>query len=263
MRCPAFGPRVSITEKCGLDDLMACDTSGRKGAISGSCKINKETLSVELQEELREKGVVVVPLPKDLINREKLDRKVCRQYALEEFAENLILIDTGHAKLMTSYFDLEDLRSIKGFENARYIDPYAASKSNSVRYMAVGIRNDYMQAEGMRNLFLAGEKSGFFVGHTEAISTGSLAGYNGARMASGKTLLKIPNTLSIGDLIEFSNEVVINERDTSRRFTFAGGEYFQRMKSKGIYTTDKEKIRREVEAEGLLDIYNHSYDVIE
>jgi folate-dependent tRNA-U54 methylase TrmFO/GidA len=202
-------------------------------------------------------------LPKELVNREKLDRKVCRQYALEEFAENLILIDTGHAKLMTSYFDLEDLRSIKGFENARYIDPYAASKSNSVRYMAVGIRNDYMQAEGMRNLFLAGEKSGFFVGHTEAISTGSLAGYNGARMASGKTLLKIPNTLSIGDLIEFSNEVVINERDTSRRFTFAGGEYFQRMKSKGIYTTDKEKIRREVEAEGLLDIYNHSYDVIE
>ena len=80
---------------------------------------------------------------------------------------------------MTSYFDLEELRTIEGFENARYIDPYAGGKGNSIRYMSVGIRNEYMQATGIENMFLAGEKSGFFVGHTEAITTGSLAPLSG------------------------------------------------------------------------------------
>lgn len=38
---------------------------------------------------------------------------------------------------MTPYFDLEQLRSVEGFENARFADPYAGGKGNSVRYMSV------------------------------------------------------------------------------------------------------------------------------
>ena len=169
LRCPSFGPRVSITEKMGLDDLMALKADGTRGAFSGSCKIEKKTLSKKLQRRLEKDGFAVVPLPEDMVNKEKLSKKVCRQYALDAFAENLIIIDTGCAKLMSPYFELEKLRQVDGFENARFIDPYAGGRGNSVRYMSVGVRDEYMRACGTDNLFLGGEKSGFFVGHTEAI----------------------------------------------------------------------------------------------
>ena len=256
LRCPAFGPRVSITERAGLDDLTACRADGVRGAFSGSCKLEKRSLSKKLQRKLDKDGFAVIPLPKELINKDKLSKKVCRQYALDSFAENIILIDTGYAKLMTPYFDLEQLRGVEGFENARFADPYAGGKGNSVRYMSVGVRDEYMRARGSDNLFLGGEKSGFFIGHTEAISTGSLAGYNAARQAFGKPMLRLPESLAIGDLLSFANKVLEEEDCLDRRFTFAGGEYFQRMKDRGLYLTDPKAVRKIVDSEGLLDIYN-------
>lgn len=256
LRCPSFGPRVSITERAGLDDLMAVRQDGGRGAFSGSCKLEKKSLSKKLRKKLEKDGVAVIPLPLEMVNREKLARKVCRQYALDAFAENLVVIDTGHAKLMTPYFNLEELREIEEFKNARFADPYAGGKGNSVRYMSVGIRDGYMKAQGLENLFLAGEKSGFFVGHTEAITTGSLAGYNSVMYAEGKSMLRLPGSLAVGDLMEFSLKVMEEENCLDRRFTFAGGEYFQRMKDRGLYITDVALIRKNVEAEGLLDVYN-------
>ncbi len=256
LRCPSFGPRVSITERAGLDDLMAVRQDGGRGAFSGSCKLEKKSLSKKLRKKLEKDGVAVIPLPPEMVNREKLARKVCKQYALDAFAENLVVIDTGHAKLMTPYFNLEELREIEEFKNARFADPYAGGKGNSVRYMSVGIRDGYMKAQGLENLFLAGEKSGFFVGHTEAITTGSLAGYNSVMYAEGKSMLRLPGSLAVGDIMEFSLKVMEEENCLDRRFTFAGGEYFQRMKDRGLYTTDVALIRKNVEAEGLLDVYN-------
>lgn len=256
LRCPSFGPRVSITEKMGLDDLMALKADGTRGAFSGSCKIEKKSLSKKLQRRLERDGFAVVPLPEDMINKEKLSQKVCRQYALDAFAENIIIIDTGCAKLMSPYFELEKLRKVDGFENARFIDPYAGGKGNSVRYMSVGVRDEYMRACGTDNLFLGGEKSGFFVGHTEAITTGSLAGYNAAEYSAKKPLLRLPESLAVGDLLNFANEALKEEDGLDRRFTFAGGEYFERMKAKGLYLTEPKLIRKIVEGEGLLDIYN-------
>lgn len=256
LRCPSFGPRVSITERAGLDDLMAVRQDGGRGAFSGSCKLEKKSLSKKLRKKLEKDGVAVIPLPPEMVNREKLARKVCRQYALDAFAENLVVIDTGHAKIMTPYFNLEELREIEEFKNARFADPYAGGKGNSVRYMSVGIRDGYMKAQGLENLFLAGEKSGFFVGHTEAITTGSLAGYNSVMYAEGKSMIRLPGSLAVGDIMEFSLKVMEEENCLDRRFTFAGGEYFQRMKDRGLYTTDVALIRKNVEAEGLLDVYN-------
>ena len=45
-----------------------------------------------------------------------LSIKACQQYAINEFAENIILLDTGHAKMMTPYYPLEKLHKIPGFE---------------------------------------------------------------------------------------------------------------------------------------------------
>lgn len=256
LRCPAFGPRVSISEKAGSRDIMGKRKDGSFGAFSGSGKLEKRSLSEELQKQLDDKGVAVVPLPRKAVKKEKLDLKVCRQYALDEFAENIVLLDTGYAKIMTPYFDLETLRQIPGFENARYADPYAGGKGNSVRYLSVAERDDHMKVKNVANLFCGGEKSGLFVGHTEAISTGSLAGHNAVRYAAGMKLLKLPAGLAIGDLISYANENLRSEDGLMTRYTFSGAEYFERMKEKGYYTTDKDAIRARVRRYGLEDIYS-------
>lgn len=169
LRCPAFGPRISISERAGVEDLQGERNGDELGAFSGSCKLTKESLSPEIEKQLNEKGVVILKIPKEDINYDKLSTKVCQQYALKEFAENLILLDTGHAKLMTTYYPLEKLRKIPGLENAKYVDPYAGGKGNSIRYLSVAPRTNDMKVKTIDNLFCAGEKSGLFVGHTEAL----------------------------------------------------------------------------------------------
>ncbi|MDO4545417.1 MAG: FAD-dependent oxidoreductase, partial [Bacillota bacterium] len=238
LRCPAFGPRVSISAKAGSSDIMGKRKDGAFGAFSGSGKLEKQSLSRELQQRLNETGVAVVPLPQKAIKKEKLDMKVCKQYALDEYAENIILLDTGYAKIMTPFFDLETLRQVPGFENARYVDPYAGGKGNSIRYLSVAERDNVMKVTKVANLFCGGEKSGLFVGHTEAISTGSLAGHNAVRYLKGMKPLELPIGLAIGDLIAFANKSLETEEGLMTRYTFAGAEYFRRMKEKGLYSTD-------------------------
>jgi len=167
LRCPAFGPRISISQRAGIEDLKGERADEVYGAFSGSCKLSKESIDKNIINELEEKGVVVVKIPDEDINLDKLKIKVCQQYALKEFAENIVILDTGHAKLMTSYYPLDKLRKIKGFEHAKYIDPYAGGKGNSIRYLAITPRDNSMKVKGIDNLFCAGEKAGLFVGHTE------------------------------------------------------------------------------------------------
>ena len=256
LRCPSFGGRVSVTSRCGVEDMIGRRNNGDYGAFSGSIKLLKESLSEEIQSELNEKGCAVVPLPEELRNEEKLDIKVCQQYALPAFAENIVLIDTGHAKLMSPFFNLEKLRMVPGFECAVIVDPYAGGKGNSIRYLSVAPRDNYMRAKGINNLFVAGEKSGFYVGHTEAICTGSLAGHNAARYCDGMYLLQLPTNLLIGDFIAYSNIEMHKEDGDMKRFTFAGSIYFNRMKEKGFYTTDIDLIRKRVKDVGLEGIYD-------
>lgn len=258
LRCPAFGPRVSISAKAGGSDIMGKRKDGAFGAFSGSGKLEKQSLSEEIQQALNEKGAVVIPLPGRAIKKEKLDMKVCRQYALDEYAENIILLDTGYAKIMTPFFELDMLRQIPGFENARYVDPYAGGKGNSIRYLSVAERDDWMKAAGVDNLFCGGEKAGLFVGHTEAISTGSLAGHNAVRYLKGMKQLQLPTGTAIGDLISFANKSLEKEEGLMTRFTFAGAEYFDRMQEKGLYSTDREEIRRRIRRYDLEGIYDES-----
>lgn len=255
-RCPAFGPRVSISKKAGVEDLVGKRSYDIYGAMSGSCKLNKESLGDEIKTELEEKGVVVLGIPKNLINREKLSMKVCQQYALDEYAVNIILLDTGHAKLMTPFFPVADLRSIPGLENARFEDPYAGGKGNSIRYMSMAPRDNYMQVKGIDNLFCAGEKSGPIIGHTEAICTGVLAGYNSVRKAMGLKLLCLPTDLAIGDMISFVNEELKTDEGLLKRFTFAGAEYFDRMKQRDLYEISSDNIKTKVKALGFTKIFD-------
>ena len=157
---------------------------------------------------------------------------------------------------MSPFFNLEKLRSVSGFETACIVDPYSGGKGNSIRYMAVSPRDNYMRAEKMQNLFVGGEKSGFYVGHTEAICTGSLAGHNAVRYIANKDYLQLPSSLLIGDFIRYSNEEMHKKDGAKKRFTFAGSIYFERMKELGYYTIDKDIIKKRVKDLNLLDIYN-------
>lgn len=256
LRCPAFGPRISISSRCGVNDIQGERGDDILGAFSGSCKLAKESLSQEIRNELDTKGVVVLKIPPEDINYDKLKVKVCQQYALKEFAENVVLLDTGHAKLMTTYYPLQKLRKIPGLENVKYVDPYAGSKGNSIRYLSVAPRTNDMKVTGVDNLFCAGEKSGLFVGHTEAICTGTLAGHNAVRLAMGLPLLILPSSIAIGDLIAFANERSNTREGRRDRYTFAGSVFFERMKNLGLYTINVDEIQTRIKKINLDDIFN-------
>lgn len=255
LRCPSFGGRVSLAGLAGVREMQGKKADGSVGAMSGSCKLLKESLSQEIQDELNRTGVAVVPIPKDLIE-DHLSMKACQQYALPQFRDNLVLLDTGHGKLMTPFFDIDRLHKIPGCENARYEDPYAGGKGNSMRYFAMAPRNDALKVEGVEDLFCAGEKAGLLVGHTEAICTGVLAGYNAVLYADGKDLLTLPDTIATGDAISYVREAMQTEEGLGKKYTFSGSVYFNRMKERGLYSIDREEIGKRVADAGLADIYN-------
>lgn len=255
LRCPSFGGRISLTAKAGIVEKV-----GRKGnqvgAMSGSCKLFKESLSREIVSRLEKDGVAIIPVPPTAQSKEKLSLKACQQYALPEFEQNLILLDTGHAKLMVPFFPLEELRRIPGFENARYEDPYAGGLGNSIRYVGMAPRDDSLQVTGIKNLFCAGEKAGLLVGHTEAIVTGTLAGYNAVRqILRGKPLI-LPTTLAVGDAISYVRDQMETEEGLGYKYTFSGSVYFDRMQKKGLYSTDVKAIEKRVDQAGMIGIFS-------
>ncbi|KJS11469.1 MAG: FAD-dependent oxidoreductase [Peptococcaceae bacterium BRH_c8a] len=256
LRCITFGGRVSLAGQAGIKEYMGCKSDGSPGAMSGSCKLHKESLNKNILEQLNKQGVVVIPVP-EILRKSKniLSKKACQQYALTDFRENIILLDTGHAKLMSPTYPLDMLRQVPGLESARFEDPYAGGVGNSIRYLAISPRDNTLKVDGLTNLFCAGEKAGPMVGHTEAIVTGALAGQNAVRLALGRKLLEIPTTLAIGDYIAFVNERVKAGEGLTQKFTFSGSVYFKRMVKNGLYTTDVLAIRNRVEASGMFNVY--------
>jgi len=246
---------VSIAAKAGVVEKMGQKADGSIGAMSGSCKLHKDSVDKAIVDELNRTGVAVVPIPKDMVHSEKLATKACQQYALPEFAENLVLLDTGHVKLMTPFYPLADLRRIPGMENSRYEDPYSGGRGNSIRYLALSPRDDTLKVEGLGNLFCAGEKAGLLVGHTEAIVTGVLAGNNAVRHAAKKSLVKIPETISIGDAITHVRQQMETVEGMGLKYTFSGSVYFKRMKDLGLYSTDKAAVQKRVEDAGFKDFF--------
>ncbi|MCR4426346.1 MAG: FAD-dependent oxidoreductase [Firmicutes bacterium] len=254
LRCPTFGPRVSVASRAGVSEI----TGRLFEAVSGSCKLVKKSLSAWLVRKLEEKGVLVIPVPKYVTRRDRLSAKACQQYALPQFYENLVLLDTGHAKLMAPFFPLEQLRLIPGFESALFDDPYSGGRGNSVRYTVITPHDLALKVTGVDNLFCAGEKVGLLVGHTEAICTGTLAGHNAVRNAIGREPLTIPRSLACGDIIAFIQESLDTAEGLAHKYTFSGGVYFQRMWDLGLYTTDTRKIEARVRAAGMTGIFLHS-----
>lgn len=253
LRCPTFGPRVSITKLCGVKEMIGMQNNGNLGSMSGSCKILKETLSKELRKILSENGKLIIPLDNENIE-DHLNLKACQQYALEEYKNNLILLDTGCVKLMTPYYTLEKIRTIKGFENARYVDPYSGGIGNSMRFFSIAPHDNTLKVKNIDNLFCAGEKL-FLVGHTEAIVTGFLAGYNAIKKIKNESLLEISRKTCIGEAIAFSNEMINQENGLKNKYTLSGSILFDRIKSLNLYTINIKKIKDRIENLKLTNLF--------
>lgn len=255
-RCPTFGPRLSIGARAGVDEIIGTKPDGSIGAMSGSCKLHKDSLSKEISAQLDRTGVVIVPVPEKLQKGSAaLGQKACQQYALKEFNENIILLDTGHAKLMSAYYPLDMLRQVPGFENARFEDPYAGGIGNSMRYIGMLPRDNALKVDGLRNVFAGGEKAGLLVGHTEAIVTGTLAGHNAARVALGQTPIELPVSLAVGDAIAFVRKSMQDKQGLTQKYTFSGSVYFEHMKKAGLYTTDAAAIKKRVSESGMENVF--------
>ncbi|MGI6037866.1 MAG: FAD-dependent oxidoreductase [Limnochordia bacterium] len=249
-RCSTFGPRVSLAALAGVKEKLEPSAIG----VSGSCEISQNSLASWLRDKLAVHGFVALPVPKYLIHGEFLDRKACQQYALPDYVDNLIMLDNGHAKLMTPFFPLAQLRQLPGLARAAYHDPYGGGRGNSVRFGLLTPREETLQVQGVENLFCAGEKAGLMVGHTEGIVTGSLAGHNSARWALDLPLLTLPTTTACGDFIHWVGEQIAQGR-IATRYTFSGGPYFQRMQETKLYTTHLGLIEDRVRRAQLVDVF--------
>jgi hypothetical protein len=255
LRCHSFGGRVSVAARAGVKEMVG-KRDGRIGAMSGSCKLLKESLAPEIIETLNRTGVAVIPIPKSQILRGKLAMKCCQQYALPDFEENIVLLNTGHAKLMTPFFPLDALREIPGFECARYEDPYAGGIGNSIRYVGMAPRDDALKVDGIANLFCGGEKAGLLVGHTEAICTGTLAGHNAVRYIRKDKPLVLPRSLATGEAMGFVRSQMRDDGILSLKYTFSGSVFFERMEALGLYSTDTQEIEKRVDAAGMSGIFS-------
>ena len=106
-----------------------------------------------------------------------MQKKACQQYSLNDFAKNLIILDTGHAKLMTPT-SLEILRTLNGFRMP-VTDPIRGERQ-LWRFMAMAPCDAALRVSGVENLFCR-RKAGLLVGHT-GNSHWIFGGHNAVRL---------------------------------------------------------------------------------
>lgn len=88
------------------------------------------------------------------------------------------------------------------------------------------------------------------------MGTGALAGYNAVRHVLGMPLLMLSRNTVIGDIIAYANYKMETKEGRKNRYTFAGAEYFKRMKENNMYTLDKEEIVNRIKRDNLYNIFS-------
>ncbi len=257
-RCPTFGPRVSIAVKAGAEKIPLQRPAGQPGYFSGSCELEPSSLSPDLLRELRQKGVVLLPLPRELIDESSgspAEEKACRQYVLPQFKENIVLIDNGAVKMMAPFFSLQALRRFPGLERAVYRDPLGGGRGNSIRFSGMVLRDNRLLLPHLDNLLVAGERAGLALGHTEAMVTGTLAGYNAWRISEGLEPVLLPRNTVCGTLIYFTRQMGRTAAGRRGIYTLSGGLLWDYIRKRGLYTTDRDKIYHRLQKAGALAFF--------
>ncbi len=260
LRCPRYGNRVSIAGKAGVPETHSLRGKNQKerGSISAGLCFDKESLDKGLVQELEEKGMLLIPLPPELVRGEqaKTQSLTISHKQGGGLIENICIMDAGLAKVvLLQWLTLEEWRTVKGFERARLVDPYAGGPGNSLRFMAMAPHDNTLQVTGVPNLFCAGEKAGQIVGLTEAAVTGVLAGHNAVRRSVGKPCLELPRSVCVGDFIAHIPEHMASEAGRFKRIAFAHGSFWERMQTTEEYSTDAPKIHGWVDRAGLTGVF--------
>jgi hypothetical protein len=253
-RCLAFGDRVSIATKAGVPELMQCRPDGSPGLMSAALSINKASLHPDLRAKLEKEGSVAIPLPPEMIDYSKLQK--ISSIAVQKHMEYINLVDIGTAAkcVKLGYLSLANLRRIPGFEMAMIDDPLAGGNFSFIKMVSINRRDDSLKAQGLRNLFVTGEKIGPVGGVAEAIATGILAGNNAVRAAAGLEPLILPGSTAIGDYVNYTRKMMRTQQDLNRGYRMGHGLYFERMKELGLYTPDADAIHRRIGEAGLAGI---------
>jgi len=156
---------------------------------------------------------------------------------------------------MSPYRPLEELRRIPGLENAPYPDPKAGGRRKSVRFPALTPHGPRLRVEGFISLFCAGESAGCWWDTPKAIITGTLAGYNAARVARGLLPLTLPTQLVAGDCIAYTTAASDTFYGEEQSFTFAGPVYFECVQRLGWYIKANPAIVERVREPGVSRVF--------
>lgn len=257
-RCPTFGPRVSMAVKAGAVETAIMRRAGAPGYFSGSCELEPASLAGWLLAEVREKGLAVIPLPPEAFASQSsvsVQIKACRQYSSEAYAHNLVLLDTGAIKLMVPYLPLSILRRLDGFEEAVFRDPLGGSRGNSIRFSGLIERDRRLLVPPLKNLFAAGERAGLSLGHTEAIVTGTLAGYNAWRLSRGEEPVELPRGCVCGELIALTGLKSGRGERCEIVYSLSGGPLWEHLQRHNLYSIDPAAIKRRLECLGVLQLF--------
>jgi hypothetical protein len=68
--------------------------------------------------------------------------------------------------------------------------------------------------------------------------------------------LVLPTTLAVGDAIAHVRTQMETEEGLGYKYTFSGSVYFDRMRQKGLYSTDSKEIEKRVDQAGMLGIFS-------
>ena len=261
LRCNSFGDRVSIATKAGAPELRKIRDSkhgGGFGGLSSACSFYDDSIAPELLEEVKREGGAKIPVPEEVQNMTKIGLSTNLPYD-PSHVKSVKVAYPGFFKVNGLVFmPLEDVRKLKGMEDARYSDPLGGGVGNAVRFMSMAPRDDSLRVIGFRNLFVAGEKGGPNVGIQECMVTGGLAGYNAARAAFGWDPLVLPRETVSGSFISFVGEMMKTGKGLTATYSMTKPPFRTIMGEKGWWSKTVPQAvveaKRRVEVAGLVGI---------
>ncbi|MFC1962878.1 FAD-dependent oxidoreductase [Chloroflexota bacterium] len=278
LRCPTFGDRVSIATKAGARELNMRRPDGAHGIVTCSLFFYRDSLSPELQETVRRNGLAYIDI-KGRFDTTEYIPLVYHRWAFQGFDPQtgkaldsetgiddavrrgtLMLVDNGVPGIVADtgfpYIPYQILREIPELENARLAYPQGY-RITRIKGLSITPREGSLRVQGFENVFCAGEKSGA-AGVNECTASGLLAGHNAVRAALGKEMVVLPRTTVSGDYIAFVGEKMETEEGLMTVYGTRLGVYLKRMIELGLYLTEAEKIKSNIQQSGLSGMYARS-----
>ncbi|MBI4286748.1 MAG: FAD-dependent oxidoreductase [Chloroflexi bacterium] len=209
-RCPTFGNPGGLTEKnkrAKTYNRIASD--GKPGTIGTSVMVPIASLSDKIQQELREKGYVSIPVPPgvapDLVRYGRAGASTTALMDQDITKLNILLLDIGGFVKVTatgSPLYARSLRSFPGLENSVIMQPTAGARGHLIHGLNMVVRDNCLKVDGFANLFAGGAKSGPSMCLIDCMVTGDLAGHNAVRKGLGQACLELPTNLAAGAFID-------------------------------------------------------------